>query len=171
MFNRQSALRPGVEQSAKSRSATPSRSLISCRLGYSRGTHDLPHIERFVRSAEQQAQHRLLRLAEQHRYQFVRTPSRTQHGGNRTQIGCIVQSCDCSGFSSSSDRNDGRAARGCRQCGHEHCESRCQSHSMGVTGVDEAADSLKQRLDAHGVKCLFTRVDGFTTVTKLRVLS
>jgi D-beta-D-heptose 7-phosphate kinase / D-beta-D-heptose 1-phosphate adenosyltransferase len=42
---------------------------------------------------------------------------------------------------------------------------------VGVTGVDEAADSLKQRLDAHGVKCLFTRVDGFTTVTKLRVLS
>jgi D-beta-D-heptose 7-phosphate kinase / D-beta-D-heptose 1-phosphate adenosyltransferase len=43
--------------------------------------------------------------------------------------------------------------------------------TLGVTGVDEAADSLKQRLDAHGVKCLFTRVDGFTTVTKLRVLS
>ena len=42
---------------------------------------------------------------------------------------------------------------------------------MGVTGEDEASDSLSRLLGASGVECLFERLPGFATVTKLRVLS
>ncbi|MHB8345585.1 MAG: bifunctional D-glycero-beta-D-manno-heptose-7-phosphate kinase/D-glycero-beta-D-manno-heptose 1-phosphate adenylyltransferase HldE [Acidiferrobacterales bacterium] len=42
---------------------------------------------------------------------------------------------------------------------------------IGLTGADEAADVLEQRLHAAGVTCLFQRHSGFSTVTKLRVMS
>ena len=42
---------------------------------------------------------------------------------------------------------------------------------VGVTGNDDAADSLTQLLRKQGVDCLLIRADGFQTVTKLRVLS
>ncbi|MGH8248317.1 MAG: bifunctional D-glycero-beta-D-manno-heptose-7-phosphate kinase/D-glycero-beta-D-manno-heptose 1-phosphate adenylyltransferase HldE [Gammaproteobacteria bacterium] len=41
----------------------------------------------------------------------------------------------------------------------------------GMTGDDEAADSLIRRLQAAGVECSFLRQRGFPTVTKLRVIS
>ncbi|RMG56173.1 MAG: bifunctional D-glycero-beta-D-manno-heptose-7-phosphate kinase/D-glycero-beta-D-manno-heptose 1-phosphate adenylyltransferase HldE [Gammaproteobacteria bacterium] len=42
---------------------------------------------------------------------------------------------------------------------------------MGLTGDDEAADSLQRLLEAAGVDCAFERMPGVPTVTKLRVLS
>ncbi len=42
---------------------------------------------------------------------------------------------------------------------------------VGLTGDDEAADSLQQRLEGAGVHCHFCRLSGFPTVTKLRVIS
>ncbi|MCC6302065.1 MAG: bifunctional D-glycero-beta-D-manno-heptose-7-phosphate kinase/D-glycero-beta-D-manno-heptose 1-phosphate adenylyltransferase HldE [Gammaproteobacteria bacterium] len=42
---------------------------------------------------------------------------------------------------------------------------------MGLTGADEAADVLAQRLDQAGVRCRLIRRPEFATVTKLRVLS
>lgn len=42
---------------------------------------------------------------------------------------------------------------------------------MGLTGRDEAADALARTLLNAGVECHFERVEGFPTVTKLRVLS
>lgn len=42
---------------------------------------------------------------------------------------------------------------------------------LGLTGADEAADALERRLGAEGVACDFERLSGFSTVTKLRVLS
>jgi len=42
---------------------------------------------------------------------------------------------------------------------------------LGLTGDDEAADILEQRLNAAGVTCLFQRQAQFSTVTKLRVIS
>jgi D-beta-D-heptose 7-phosphate kinase / D-beta-D-heptose 1-phosphate adenosyltransferase len=42
---------------------------------------------------------------------------------------------------------------------------------IGVTGTDEAAERLACQLQARGVQCYFRRVSGFTTVTKLRILS
>ncbi len=42
---------------------------------------------------------------------------------------------------------------------------------IGITGVDEAAQRVLEQLRKHGVICALTRVEGFTTVTKLRVLS
>ena len=42
---------------------------------------------------------------------------------------------------------------------------------IGITGVDEAAQRVLEQLRKHGVTCALTRVEGFTTVTKLRVLS
>jgi len=42
---------------------------------------------------------------------------------------------------------------------------------VGVTGADEAADSLAARLAAVGIACHFTRIPGQQTITKLRVLS
>lgn len=42
---------------------------------------------------------------------------------------------------------------------------------LGLTGDDEAAVVLEQRLNAAGVNCLFQRQTQFSTVTKLRVMS
>jgi D-beta-D-heptose 7-phosphate kinase/D-beta-D-heptose 1-phosphate adenosyltransferase len=42
---------------------------------------------------------------------------------------------------------------------------------LGLTGDDEAADALERYLHAAQVNCQFERVPGFSTVTKLRVLS
>lgn len=42
---------------------------------------------------------------------------------------------------------------------------------IGLTGNDDAAQSLHERLAAAGVQCLFQRLDSHPTVTKLRVLS
>jgi D-beta-D-heptose 7-phosphate kinase/D-beta-D-heptose 1-phosphate adenosyltransferase len=41
----------------------------------------------------------------------------------------------------------------------------------GVTGEDEAADTVQRLLEAAGVTCRFQRDPGFPTVTKLRVVS
>ncbi len=48
-----------------------------------------------------------------------------------------------------------------------------QAHGtvIGLTGNDEAADSLTRSLEAAGVRCRFQRLDGIPTVTKLRVIS
>ncbi len=42
---------------------------------------------------------------------------------------------------------------------------------VGLTGQDEAASILKERLIDHGVNCQFVEIAGSTTITKLRVLS
>ncbi len=42
---------------------------------------------------------------------------------------------------------------------------------LGLTGRDEAADALARTLLNAGVECHFERLEGFPTVTKLRVLS
>lgn len=42
---------------------------------------------------------------------------------------------------------------------------------VGVTGKDEAAESLQQRLNAAGVYCDFQQCEGQPTITKLRVMS
>ncbi len=42
---------------------------------------------------------------------------------------------------------------------------------LGLTGRDEAADALARTLLGAGVECHFERLEGFPTVTKLRVLS
>ena len=42
---------------------------------------------------------------------------------------------------------------------------------IGLTGQDEAADALARNLLQHNVECHFERLDGFPTITKLRVLS
>ena len=41
----------------------------------------------------------------------------------------------------------------------------------GLTGNDEPADSLQRRLESAGVECAVCRLPGFSTVTKLRVIS
>lgn len=46
-----------------------------------------------------------------------------------------------------------------------------QASVVGLTGDDEMADTLARRLEQVGVQCLFERLPGFHTVTKLRVLS
>lgn len=46
-----------------------------------------------------------------------------------------------------------------------------QATILGLTGDDESADILTDRLQAAGVNCRFTRVPDRPTVTKLRVLS
>lgn len=47
--------------------------------------------------------------------------------------------------------------------------SKCQL--IGITGQDEAAESLKTRLAAAGVNCDFKQVKELPTITKLRVIS
>ena len=42
---------------------------------------------------------------------------------------------------------------------------------LGLTGDDEPAQALAQRLDGAGVQCHFEKVTGLATVTKLRVMS
>ncbi|RKZ94663.1 MAG: bifunctional heptose 7-phosphate kinase/heptose 1-phosphate adenyltransferase, partial [Gammaproteobacteria bacterium] len=42
---------------------------------------------------------------------------------------------------------------------------------VGLTGQDEAARILKNRLTHQGVNCQFVELEGCTTITKLRVLS
>ncbi len=42
---------------------------------------------------------------------------------------------------------------------------------LGITGDDEAADSLLTRLQAAKVECDFVRVAGLPTITKLRIIS
>ena len=42
---------------------------------------------------------------------------------------------------------------------------------LGLTGADEAADALTRTLLKGGVECHFVRLEGFPTITKLRVLS
>ncbi len=42
---------------------------------------------------------------------------------------------------------------------------------VGLTGDDEPADSLQQRLGGAGVRCHFCRMPDFPTVTKLRIIS
>lgn len=46
-----------------------------------------------------------------------------------------------------------------------------QARVMGLTGDDEAADSLERLLTQAGVACRFIRHSGYPTVTKLRVMS
>lgn len=47
----------------------------------------------------------------------------------------------------------------------------CQARLLGVTGDDEAAQTLQQQLQARGVECHFQRLAAIPTITKLRVLS
>lgn len=47
----------------------------------------------------------------------------------------------------------------------------CQSTLIGITGDDEAADTLTTRLTAANVECDFERVSDVPTITKLRVIS
>ncbi len=42
---------------------------------------------------------------------------------------------------------------------------------LGLTGDDEAADTLDQKLKQAGVECHFSRYAAFPTITKLRILS
>lgn len=42
---------------------------------------------------------------------------------------------------------------------------------VGLTGQDEAASILRNRLTHQGVNCQFVELAGCTTITKLRVLS
>jgi D-beta-D-heptose 7-phosphate kinase/D-beta-D-heptose 1-phosphate adenosyltransferase len=42
---------------------------------------------------------------------------------------------------------------------------------MGFVGADEAANLLSTALHAHNIKCDFIAIDGYETITKLRVLS
>jgi len=42
---------------------------------------------------------------------------------------------------------------------------------MGLVGDDDAAKTLKQILEDKGVSCLFAYIDGFETITKLRIIS
>ncbi len=46
-----------------------------------------------------------------------------------------------------------------------------QTVLIGVTGPDAAAETLRGLLQQRGVECRFVEVEGFPTVTKLRVLS
>lgn len=46
-----------------------------------------------------------------------------------------------------------------------------QAIVLGLTGDDEAADALTHKLEVPGVQCLFERLPGSSTVTKLRVVS
>ncbi|MGH8582820.1 MAG: bifunctional D-glycero-beta-D-manno-heptose-7-phosphate kinase/D-glycero-beta-D-manno-heptose 1-phosphate adenylyltransferase HldE [Gammaproteobacteria bacterium] len=46
-----------------------------------------------------------------------------------------------------------------------------QATLIGITGGDEAAHRLRRLLEAHGVVCRLAERSGYTTVTKLRVLS
>ncbi len=41
----------------------------------------------------------------------------------------------------------------------------------GLVGCDEPGEALEQILDAAGVNCRFDRLDGFPTITKLRIIS
>jgi D-beta-D-heptose 7-phosphate kinase / D-beta-D-heptose 1-phosphate adenosyltransferase len=45
------------------------------------------------------------------------------------------------------------------------------SSVIGLTGQDEAADALAKTLLQHNVECHFERLQGYPTITKLRVLS
>ncbi len=47
----------------------------------------------------------------------------------------------------------------------------CKATVVCLTGQDEAADVLQRQLELARVNCLFERVAGFATITKLRVLS
>jgi D-beta-D-heptose 7-phosphate kinase/D-beta-D-heptose 1-phosphate adenosyltransferase len=51
------------------------------------------------------------------------------------------------------------------------CSLGAHSGVLGLTGEDEAADSLERHLINGGVECLFERLPGYPTITKLRVLS
>ncbi|MDM7859616.1 bifunctional D-glycero-beta-D-manno-heptose-7-phosphate kinase/D-glycero-beta-D-manno-heptose 1-phosphate adenylyltransferase HldE [Alteromonas sp. ASW11-36] len=42
---------------------------------------------------------------------------------------------------------------------------------IGLTGKDDAAQALQDRLEASDVDCQFVSVDGYDTITKLRVIS
>ena len=42
---------------------------------------------------------------------------------------------------------------------------------IGLTGIDESANILCNKLSAFGVKCAFSQIEGFDTITKLRVIS
>jgi rfaE bifunctional protein, domain I/rfaE bifunctional protein, domain II len=42
---------------------------------------------------------------------------------------------------------------------------------IGLTGQDEAADVLRRRLESEGVECHFERLEDYSTITKLRVIS
>lgn len=42
---------------------------------------------------------------------------------------------------------------------------------IGLTGCDEAADALEHALQSTGVTCSFERLQGYPTITKLRVIS
>ena len=46
-----------------------------------------------------------------------------------------------------------------------------QTQLCGVTGDDEMADSLQDMLGGAGVNCVFNRLSGYPTITKLRVVS
>lgn len=46
-----------------------------------------------------------------------------------------------------------------------------RSTVIGLTGDDEAADSLARSLEGAGVQCRFQRIAGIPTITKLRVIS
>lgn len=46
-----------------------------------------------------------------------------------------------------------------------------QAFVLGLTGDDEAADALASRLAVPGIQCMFERLPGSSTVTKLRVIS
>ncbi len=42
---------------------------------------------------------------------------------------------------------------------------------IGLTGQDEASDALRRKLETQGVNCHFERLEGYSTITKLRVMS
>lgn len=41
----------------------------------------------------------------------------------------------------------------------------------GIVGDDDSGETLERILDAAGVTCAFDRLEGFPTITKLRVIS
>ncbi|KOR31500.1 heptose 1-phosphate adenyltransferase [Achromatium sp. WMS2] len=46
-----------------------------------------------------------------------------------------------------------------------------QVRLLGLTGVDEPGQTLKNLLQENGVQCTFTLVSGYPTITKLRIIS
>jgi len=47
----------------------------------------------------------------------------------------------------------------------------CQISLVGLTGNDSAADDLEKILGAESVNCYFQRIEGKSTITKLRIIS
>src|SRR5690606_11833182 len=46
----------------------------------------------------------------------------------------------------------------------------CQVSLLGIVGKDDAGEKLKNMLQTAGIQCYFHQLEGFPTITKLRVL-